>query len=284
MALVAGLGLDIHFATDLISWSERTLLLSLMWSARHHSLINAILSILICIRKHSEGVAAGLAGHLLSFALVGLTHGHQNALPILVVAGVTFLRSVSRQEWMLLVCDLAGSNAQLVDELAQVLMFGSLEGLLGATGSLFGGVLLPGELLEQLLLPTLLSVPLQLFEKVTLTLNVRTISEIALSQIISDTFAHLQVMKHTCTFSLFIGVVGVVALGMAKCNVGLVSDQVAIAGVLRMRSRLLGARELLIIDECRLWLNLELGALVICTIQLLNIVDVVNLGLVELVV
>lgn len=71
---------------------------------------------------------------------------------------------------------------------------------------------------------------------------------------------------------------------MAKGNIRLISDQIAIACIFRMRGLLLVARELLVLNICRLWLNLELGAFVFSSVQLLNIVDVVNLRLVKLVV
>lgn len=114
---------------------------------------------------------------------------------------------------MLLIYQMLGRNAPLVNQqLAEILLLCALQGIICAACSFFNGVLLTSELLKKLLLRTLLRMPLQLLKKVALTLNVRAISKIALSQIVTDTFAHLEIMKHTCTIELFIGVVIVMAL------------------------------------------------------------------------
>lgn len=165
-----------------------------------------------------------------------------------------------------------------------LLLFGAFNRLLVTLLKLFYSRLLPRQLLKQLLFLTLLSLPLQLLDNIILTLSVRSITKIALSQIIPNTFAHLHVVEHTCTIELFIGVFGLLTLRMTERNVCLVTDQVAIACILRVCGLLLGARELFILNEGWLWLNLELGILIICTIQFLNFVNIINLRLVQLMV
>ena len=71
---------------------------------------------------------------------------------------------------------------------------------------------------------------------------------------------------------------------MAKGNIRLISDQIAIACIFRMRGLLLVARELLVLNICRLWLNLELGIFIISTIQFLNFINVINLRLIQLMI
>lgn len=128
----------------------------------------------------------------------------------------------------------------------------------------------------------LFSLPLVLLQQIVLALRVGAATEIWLSQVVAKALADFHVVQETRSVRL-VGLPSLLLLCGSKGASWLITDQVAIAGVLCQKSLLLLGRELILLRLCLL-LKLELVVFVLAAVRLHDVVNVVDLGMVHLVV
>jgi len=144
---------------------------------------------------------------------------------------------------------------------------------------------LPLQLLNELLTLILIDLPLELLQEINLALQLAATVHVLLSQMITYALANFDVMEDSGSL-LLIGLPKGWVLGPGERLSGLITNEVAVARVLRKESLLLLARKLreLVMLHNWLLLKLELVVLVLTAIWLQDVVNVVDLGMVHLVV
>lgn len=115
-----------------------------------------------------------------------------------------------------------------------------------------------------------------------MALRVGAAAEIWLSQVVTKALADFHVVQETRGVRL-VGLPSLLILCGSEGASRLITDQVAIAGVLCQKSLLLLGRELILL-RLSLLLKLELVVFVLAAVRLHDVVDVVDLGMVHLVV
>lgn len=144
------------------------------------------------------------------------------------------------------------------------------------------GQILPQDSLNELLLLILLGLPPELLRQIVLALYLGALASDCLRQMITYASAHFHVVEKTGGI-LLVGLLGGLVLRTGEGSDCLVTDEVAIAGILcQERLLLLPAKRH--IRQFSLLLKLELAVFGFTTIGLNNVVDVVDLRMVHLVV